>query len=235
MEKVNFGLFFGQLAAYLFVWVFSVTAHAAATAWMSHRFGDDTAKNAGRITFSPFVQASLIGTIVVPALAFFLSLFGGIPLIAWGKRVPVEVKNFRRPKLAFAIVTLTQTLTSAAIALISVTLLKILFVTNLAQAETFVSIVLERNAENGVSWFAPIEIILWYAVTINIALTVYSLIPFPPFAAGTAIFAQLPDKFKPAARFFNRYGIIFALLLLYFVFNYVLLPILSVVFAFLGI
>ncbi len=50
MEKINFAAFFGQLAVYLFVWVFALTAHGALTAWVSNYFGDPTAKNEGRIS-----------------------------------------------------------------------------------------------------------------------------------------------------------------------------------------
>lgn len=43
----------GQLIIYLVVLLFAISAHEAAHAWMSNRFGDDTARLLGRITLNP--------------------------------------------------------------------------------------------------------------------------------------------------------------------------------------
>ena len=226
MGKVNFGLFFGHLAVYLLVWVFAITAQGAMTAWMSNYYGDDTAKNEGRISFSPFVQADLLGTIILPTIAFIIGwMTSGIPFIAWGKRVPINAENWRNPKVAGAMVTLAATFASVLIAVISFALLKILFLTNIADANNFLHIVLGKNNATNVSWFAPIQLMLWYSLVLNIALTIFSLLPFPPFSGGAVLFSLLPESFKPVKDFFNRFGLVIALLLVYFVvIDYVLLP-----------
>ncbi|HQU84166.1 MAG TPA: site-2 protease family protein [Pyrinomonadaceae bacterium] len=226
MEKVNFGLFFGHLAVYLFVWVFALTTQGALTAWMSNYYGDDTAKNAGRISFSPFVQSDLIGTIILPTISFIIGWMSpGIPFIAWGKRVPINSENWRNPKLAGAMVTLAATFASISIALISFVLLKVLFVTNIADFNDFFQLVLGKNKATEISWFAPVLMVLWYGLVINIALTIFSLLPIPPFSGGAVLFSLLPESFKPVKDFFNQFGLIIALVLMYFVVvNHILLP-----------
>lgn len=78
----------GHLSVYLFVWVFAITCRAAATAWAANYFGDQTAKNAGRISLNPFVQSDLIGTIIIPIVGFVFGWLNpglGIPFLAWGR------------------------------------------------------------------------------------------------------------------------------------------------------
>jgi|GEM_PF-5179751 len=239
MEKFNFALFAGHLAIYLFVWVFAITAHGAVTAWMSNRFGDDTARNEDRISFNPFVQVDLIGTIILPVIGFvfgWLNPGGGIPMIAWGKRVPIDSEKWRNPKLAAVSVALASTFASISIALIAFILLKLLFVSGAADVESFTRLLMQRNFSDEVSWLAPIELILWYGLILNIALAVYSLIPFPPFSGGAALSALLPTSFKPLFNFFERYGLIFGLLLIYSgVIGFVLRPVFYFVIYLLGL
>jgi Zn-dependent protease len=229
MEKINLGLFFGHLAVYLFVWVFAITAQGALTAWMANYYGDDTAKNEGRISLSPFVQVDLLGTLILPAISFAISwMAAGIPFIAWGKRVPINAENFRRPKIAGVMVTLAATFASVLIALVSFAVLKVLFLTNAIDADNFLQIVLGKNNATNVSWFAPVQLILWYSLAINVVLTLFSLLPLPPFSGGAVLLSLLPERFKPVKDFFNRFGLVISLLLVYFVFiKYVFVPVLN--------
>ena len=231
MEKINFALFFGHLAVYLFVWVFALTAHGALTAWLSNYFGDDTAQNAGRISLSPFVQADLVGTIILPTIAFTLGwLATGIPFIGWGKRVPIKAENWRNPKLAGVVVTLGSTFASILIAVVSFGILKTMLATGIADTGSFLQIIFSRTPPAEISLLAPIEIILWYSLAVNTVLALFSLIPFPPFSGGVALFSLLPDFLKPIKTFFNQYGLILALLFIYFFgITYVFAPLLTLI------
>ena len=81
------------------VLVFSISAHEAAHAWMSNRFGDDTARLLGRITLNPIAHIDPIGTLLIPIVGFVLGSMGGtvarIPLIGWGKPTPVNPLRWR--------------------------------------------------------------------------------------------------------------------------------------------
>ncbi len=231
MEQVNFGLFFGHLAVFLFIWVFAITTQGFLTAWMANHYGDDTAKNAGRISFSPFAQADLTGTIIIPAIAFVIGwMTAGVPFIAWGKRIPINSENFRNPKIAGIMVTLAAVFANLAIAVLTFALLKILFVTGILSAENFFDMALNKNFATEVSWLAPFQLMLWYSLLLNLMLVLFGLIPFPPFSGGVVLFSLLPESFKPFKDFFNAYGLFFAIALLFLGFiGYVLLPALNFV------
>ena len=81
------------------VLVFSISAHEAAHAWMSNRFGDDTARLLGRITLNPLAHIDPIGTLLIPIVGFIFGSMGGtvarIPLIGWGKPTPVNPLRWR--------------------------------------------------------------------------------------------------------------------------------------------
>jgi Zn-dependent protease len=62
----------------------ALTFHEWGHGYMAHRFGDDTAKNAGRLSLNPFVHLDPIGTI-----AIFLIGFG------WARPVPVNPRLYR--------------------------------------------------------------------------------------------------------------------------------------------
>jgi len=69
--------------SYLFVLpivIVSLTIHEYAHAWMAYKYGDDTAKNLGRLTLNPLAHISLFGTIILPLLVRF----------GWAKPIPVN-------------------------------------------------------------------------------------------------------------------------------------------------
>ena len=59
-----------QLLIYMVVLLFAISAHEAAHAWMSYKFGDDTARLLGRITLNPVAHTHPIGTLLIPIVGF---------------------------------------------------------------------------------------------------------------------------------------------------------------------
>ncbi|MBI5144078.1 MAG: site-2 protease family protein, partial [Candidatus Omnitrophica bacterium] len=60
-----------SLAASGAILLTALAVHEYAHVWMAARFGDDTAKDMGRLTLNPFAHSSFIGTIVMPILTGF--------------------------------------------------------------------------------------------------------------------------------------------------------------------
>jgi len=65
----------------------ALTFHEYAHGWMALRFGDPTAKMAGRLTFNPISHLDPIGTLMLLLVH-----------IGWAKPVPVDPRYFQNPK-----------------------------------------------------------------------------------------------------------------------------------------
>src|SRR5262245_33564809 len=75
------------------VFLFAISVHESAHAWMANRCGDPTARMLGPITLNPIKHIDPIGTVLLPLIAAFSHL----PLIGWAKPTPVDPNNFRNP------------------------------------------------------------------------------------------------------------------------------------------
>src|SRR5215469_3966538 len=80
-----------QVIAFLF----AISVHESAHAWMANRRGDPTARMLGRITLNPIKHIDPIGTILLPLIA----LFAHLPMLGWAKPTPVNPRNFPNPVL----------------------------------------------------------------------------------------------------------------------------------------
>jgi len=73
-----------------FCLIFALSFHEFAHAWVANRFGDPTAKLAGRLTTNPLVHLDLMGGLM-------LLIVG----VGYAKPVPVNPSNFRNPNAEF--------------------------------------------------------------------------------------------------------------------------------------
>src|ERR1700754_1136145 len=99
----------GQLIIYIVVLLLAVSAHEAGHAWMSYKYGDDTAYMLGRVTLNPVPHINPVGTIILPIIGFLTGYFQGaqgIPLIMWGKPTPVNPLKWRNKDVANVMVSL---------------------------------------------------------------------------------------------------------------------------------
>src|SRR5207244_13036008 len=75
----------------LIVFLFAISVHESAHAWMANRLGDPTARMLGRISLNPIRHIDLFGTILLPLIAAIT----GAPLLGWAKPTPVDTRNFK--------------------------------------------------------------------------------------------------------------------------------------------
>ena len=73
------------------VFLFSLSLHEAAHAWMADRLGDPTGRHLGRITLNPIPHIDVFGTLIFPAIGFFT----GAPMFGWAKPVPWNPRNVK--------------------------------------------------------------------------------------------------------------------------------------------
>src|SRR5438067_9560995 len=134
---------FGQLIIYIVVLLFAISAHEAAHAWMSHRFGDDTAYLLGRVTLNPAKHIDPIGTLLIPIVGFLYAAMGGPGarmLIGWGKPTPVNPLRWRNKDLANVMVSLAGILANLTIAFITLVVIKVIQYTGVAQGGLLTSV-----------------------------------------------------------------------------------------------
>src|SRR5215470_19878130 len=71
--------------------IFAISVHESAHAWMANRRGDPTARMLGRITLNPIKHIDLFGTVILPLVA----MITGFPVLGWAKPTPVDPRNFK--------------------------------------------------------------------------------------------------------------------------------------------
>jgi Zn-dependent protease len=194
-----------QLVIYMVVLLFAVSAHEAAHAWMSYKFGDDTARLLGRVTLNPVAHTDPIGTLLIPMVMFIFahinSPLAAIPLLGWGKPTPVNPLRWRNKDLANVMVSIAGILANLLIAIVAFTIFKILIVTNAG----------DRFAP---STQEPIALFLVYTLIMNVSLAVFNLFPFPPLDGSKILDSILPASMRPMLDFLEQYGFIILIILI---------------------
>ena len=202
------------------VLLLAISAHEAAHAWMSYKFGDDTARLLGRITLNPVAHTDPIGTLLIPIAMFVFGAIGSpaasIPLIGWGKPTPVNPLRWRNKDLANVMVSIAGILANILIATIGFIILKVLIVTVWGRA-------LLQDLE-------PLGLFLSYLLIMNISLAVFNLLPFPPLDGSKVLDTFLPASARPIMDMLEQYGYIILMILIYVgFFNVIITPVLRVV------
>lgn len=210
-----------QLLIYMVVLLFAISAHEAAHAWMSYKFGDDTARLLGRITLNPVAHTHPIGTLLIPIVGFILGNLGGpvarIPLIGWGKPTPVNPLRWRNKDLANVMVSLAGIMANLLIAIVSFAIIKMFLLTG------WFVYVPESIQE-------PVIILLQFSLTMNISLAVFNLLPFPPLDGSKVLETFLPASAGNTLALLEQHGFIILMILIYVgFFSAIMRPIMGLV------
>lgn len=181
-----------DISAWVIPLVLAITLHEAAHGWMAEKFGDDTARSLGRVTFNPFKHIDRYGTIILPGLLFLLHspfLFG------YAKPVPVVFQRLNPPRLGMFMVALAGPGTNVLLALITGLLLHLdAFIT--PEQAPFLY-------EN-----------LYRSLMINCVLATFNMIPILPLDGGRIVASLLTGKILKLYNKLERYGIVLVMLLL---------------------
>ena len=200
------------------VLLLAISAHEAAHAWMSDRFGDDTARLLGRVTLNPIPHIDPIGTLLIPIVNFVLAFGGsGLFLIGWGKPTPVNPLRWRQKDLANVMVSIAGILANLILATVAFIIIKIFRMTGWYQ---FIPSDLQE----------PVGLLLESMLIMNISLAVFNLLPFPPLDGSKVLETFLPPSMQPILETLEQYGFLILMVLMYLgVFRAIITPILRFV------
>ncbi len=188
----NMSLF--GISAWVLPVLLAITFHEAAHGYVAWRLGDDTAYRQGRVTFNPFRHIDPFGTIVLPALLFFVT--EGQFLFGWAKPVPVNFFRLRRPKRDMVWVAAAGPGINIVLALASALL---------AHRAPFVP-------DPAVDWVLQT---LANSIFLNLLLAVFNMIPLPPLDGGRVAVGLLPPQLaRPLARL-ERFGLLILIAVLF--------------------
>ncbi len=147
--------------------IFSIILHEIAHGYAAFVQGDQTAYRAGRLTLNPVPHIDIIGSVIVPFVAFLTAgtFFG------WAKPVPYNPHNIRT-RIGEAFVASAGILTNILLAIIAGIAFKILFMQGVLTDELAKAI--------------------FMVITVNVSLAFFNLIPIPPFDGMAIIQALFP-------------------------------------------
>ena len=170
----------------------AIIGHEIMHGWVAYKFGDDTAKAAGRLSVNPIVHVDLVGTILVPALLYISHapfLFG------WAKPVPVNIYTVLRNGGNWGAI---------AVAVAGVT-----WNFALAIAASLVFPFFDRPDS---LFGAFVGYFLMFSVIYNVVLGVFNLWPFPPLDGANALrYFAMEYRWRGVVELLNRiepYGMI---------------------------
>ena len=174
---------------------FSVVVHEFCHGVAAYERGDDTAEKAGRLTLNPLPHIDAFGTVFLPLLC----LFTNAPVFGWAKPVPVDTTRLADPRRDGMKVAAAGPLANILIAFTAAVLYKLL---------------------NSAPIFAPesrdtvLETLL-FAVTVNLFLAFFNLLPIHPLDGSRVMSGLLPPR---ARAFYDRhapYGMLILMVLLF--------------------
>ncbi|MBI2070221.1 MAG: site-2 protease family protein [Elusimicrobia bacterium] len=172
---------------------FSIICHEYSHGAVAEKFGDDTARVMGRLTFNPLPHIDPMGTIFLPLMCFLTNA----PLFGWAKPVPVNPSRLDRQPLSLFLVSAIGPMTNLFLA---------------AAAALGLAVTVRWLPA---PWQDPLLIRVFnYTIIINLYLTVFNLMPIPPLDGSKVLEVVLPPLWRQQYERLAPHGFLIILLLM---------------------
>ncbi len=194
---------------YIVILIMSIVIHEVSHGFLAEYFGDETARNAGRLTLNPIKHLDMFGSILLPAI---LVLSHASFMFGWAKPVPYNPNNLSNRKWGTIAVACAGVLANFLIAIIFGLIIRVapyLLPASLLSA----------------NFYFIISII----VIVNLALGIFNLVPIPPLDGSKILFSFFPESAFDFIVTYEKYSIILLLVFIVFFSDY-LFPILAFMF-----
>lgn len=182
---------FGYIIIVLIIVVCSVILHELAHGLVAYLLGDNTAKEAGRLTLNPIKHIDPYMSILVPVVLYILKA----PVFGGAKPVPINPQNLKWKEWGMALVAIAGPLTNLILAFIS-------FVIG-----HFTGWLYGTGGE-------VVAFIFTELVFVNLGFMIFNIIPIPPLDGSRVLYAIAPDGFRLIFQNIERYGIIIVYMLI---------------------
>ncbi len=215
MPEINAVELIGKLVLFAVVMLLAFSAHEAAHAWMAHKFGDDTAKDLGRMTLNPIPHIDLYGTIILPLATFIIGGLAGFPMLfGYPKATPMNPSNWKNYHKANFWISSAGIMANMVLVIIGFVGARIMMSFYGMQIND-----LFGSIQN------PIGLFLGYLMSLNLTLFVLNLLPLPPLDGAEIFKSILPSAFGDFMDSIAPFSFfIFIGLVLLGVLKYIMLP-----------
>ncbi len=190
----------------------SLSIHEASHGYAAYRLGDDTAKNLGRLTLNPIKHINPFGFI---AMLFFR--------IGWANPVPINARNFRKPRRDMAITAAAGPISNLCLAVIFTVLLRLVMIPieSIAEGGYFLDAAkytyyLDQSISDNTAFtfLSIIAVMLYIGIGLNLNLMFFNLIPLPPLDGSRIAYIFLPTDVYFKIMRYERYIMIAFIVLL---------------------
>lgn len=185
----------GEFIVWFVVFLFTLTVHEACHGLVAWLGGDSTAYHGGQVTLNPWphIRREPVGTMVVPLLTFITSGW----MMGWAS-TPYDPEWGRQHPKRLAAMSAAGPAGNLLIATLAFVALKTLLASGVfvpPEQINFQRLVEPRIGTPAESILYPLAFLLSVALSLNVLLCLFNLLPLPPLDGAGILQGMLPDRY----------------------------------------